>query len=166
MIFYVKKGNPAVDPKMMMANSLVAIDSSTLQRKRLILSADNISHEVYTEFADFVSGCDSIVFFYSDTNNDTKELTLSDERGNASQLRILDGEQTIKEFDVAPPVKKKIKVTPVPTKKSHNLKSVSILNCCSFDKDDCMKLLKRSLIIGGIGVIIFTVVSLISNKHD
>jgi len=151
---------------MMLANSLVAIDPSTLKRRRLILSADIIPHEAFTEFTDFVSGCDSTVFIYSDPENNNKELTLSDERGNDSEVLILDGELTIRKFDIAPPVEKKIEVAPSPAKKSGRLKGDGILGCCSLDKDDCMKLLKRSLIIGGIGVIIFAVVSLISSKHD
>ena len=166
MIFYVKETDPAIDPKMMLANSLVAIDPNTFQRRRLILSADSITHEAYTDFADFISGCDSAVFVYSDPDNNNKEVTLSDERGNASELSILDGELTIRKFDIAPRVEKKVEVVPSPVKESRNLKNADILKCCALDKDDCTKLIKRSLIIGGIGCAIFAVASMLSNKRD
>ena len=166
MIFYVKDTDPDIDPKMMLANSLVAIDPNTFHRRRLILSAGSISHEAYTDFADFISGCDSAVFVYSDPDNNYKELTLSDERGNASELSILDGELTIIKLDVDPRIEKKVEVVPLPTKESQNLKRAEILKCCSLDKDDCTKLIKRSLIIGGIGCAIFAVASMLSNKRD
>jgi len=166
MIFHVTQNNPIIDPRMMLANSLMAIDPETFKRRRLILGADNIPHEAYTEFTDFVSACESAVFIYSDPDSIYTELTLSDEIENASELCILDGETTICKIDIAPRVEKKTEAVPAPVKIVRTLKNINVLKCCSFDKEDCVKIAKRSLVVAGIVGAIVIVVAVLRSIDD